>query len=81
MEAGNEVLLNVNSDGLQCTDKMNKCKDAVCLIYAMENENLRLAVIRSEDSITIGGLRPYLGALQPHSLLEVEVLPNGKYSK
>ena len=36
-----EVLLKENSDGLQCTERMTRCKDAVCYIYAYEGENIR----------------------------------------
>lgn len=36
-----EVLLGENSDGLQCTEKVTKCKDAVCYLYSCDDENVR----------------------------------------
>ena len=41
MEERTEVLLKENSDGLQCTDRISKCKDAVCCIFARDNRDDR----------------------------------------
>lgn len=37
-----EVLLKENSDGLQCVDRISKCKDAVCFIFAKDSGTVRL---------------------------------------
>ena len=36
-----EVLLRENTDGLQCTDRISKCKDAVCFIFAQDDKDQR----------------------------------------
>ena len=41
-----EVVLKENSDGFQCTERLTKCKDAVCCIRALDGVN-----IRSVDSV------------------------------
>eukprot|EP00794_Sanderia_malayensis_P017346 gene17346-19078_t len=36
-----EVLLGENSDGIQCVDRLSKCKDAVCYLHLLDEENIR----------------------------------------
>eukprot|EP00795_Rhopilema_esculentum_P013563 gene13563-4451_t len=36
-----EVILKGNSDGFQCTERLTKCKDAVCCIRALDGINVR----------------------------------------
>eukprot|EP00112_Aurelia_sp_Birch-Aquarium-sp1_P018624 Seg4461.4 transcript_id=Seg4461.4/GoldUCD/mRNA.D3Y31 product="putative protein y4fB" protein_id=Seg4461.4/GoldUCD/D3Y31 len=71
-----EVLLKENSDGLQCTERMTRCKDAVCYVYAYEGENIRRGT-GFFTKITIKGIDIKCIATNNHVIPSIEIAETG----
>ncbi len=51
-----EVLLGRNSDGLQCADKLTKCKDSVCYLNLDDGDTIRYSTVGKRWKYKLGPL-------------------------